>query len=122
MRGSDLNQSAMYSYLSPEERIPLDHPLRPILAMSDRAWRELSGALPRCIRVWAVARCPPEKLLRALLLQVLYSIRSERMLMEQLEYNLLFHYGSRVGCSADHAVGNHQRHRCHGGCGYRLRL
>ena len=90
MRGSDLNQSAMYSYLSPEERIPADHPLRPILAMTDRALRELSERFAGIYSTLGRRSVPPEKLLRALLLQVLYSIRSERQLMEQLEYNLLF--------------------------------
>lgn len=102
MRGSDLNQSAMYSYLSPEDRIPLDHPLRPILAMSDRALRELSGRFATMYSSLGRRSVPPEKLLRALLLQVLYSIRSERMLMEQLEYNLLFRWF--VGLNMDESV------------------
>jgi transposase len=104
MRGSDVNQSAMYSYLSPEERIPTDHPLRPILAMTDRALRELSVRFGEIYSNLGRRSVPPEKLLRALLLQVLYSIRSERMLMEQLEYNLLFRWF--VGLNMDDAVWN----------------
>lgn len=102
MRGSDHNQSAMYSYLSPEDRIPAEHPLRPILAMTDRALRELSARFSKIYSSLGRRSVPPEKLLRALLLQVLYSIRSERMLMEQLEYNLLFRWF--VGLNMDEQV------------------
>jgi len=104
MRGSDLSQSAMYSYLSPEERIPADHPLRPILAMTDRALRELSVRFAGMYSTLGRRSVPPEKLLRALLLQMLYSICSERMLMEQLEYNLLFRWF--VGLNMDEPVWN----------------
>jgi len=104
MRGSDLNQSAMYSYLSAEDRIPADHPLRPILGMTDRALRELSVRFAGIYSNLGRRSVPPEKLLRALLLQVLYSIRSERMLMEQLEYNLLFRWF--VGLNMDEPVWN----------------
>ena len=92
MRGHDLHQDAMFSYLSPEQRVPQDHPLRPIRRMTDQALQRLS---PRFERMYADIGRPsiaPEKLLRALLLQVLYTIRSERMLMEQLDYNLLFRW------------------------------
>jgi transposase len=90
MRVADGRQGGMFSYVSPERRIPADHPLRPIRAMTDEVLGQLS---PRFARLYPKTGRPsvaPEKLLRALLLQVLYSIRSERLLMEQLEYNLLF--------------------------------
>ena len=92
----------MYSYLSPEERIPVDHPLRPILEMCDEALRDLSSRFAKMYSKLGRQSVPPEQLLRALLLQVLYSIRSERMLMEQLEYNLLFRWF--VGLSMDETV------------------
>jgi transposase len=102
MRGADYDQSALFSYVSPDSRIPADHPLRPILEMSNRALRELSGRFARMYSGWGRASIPPEQLLRALLLQVLYTIRSERLLMEQLEYNLLFRWF--VGLNVDEPV------------------
>jgi transposase len=102
MRGDDLRQDAMFSYLSPEQRVPADHPLRPIRQMVDEALKQLS---PRFGRLYAQLGRPsiaPEKLLRALLLQVLYSVRSERLLMEQLDYNLLFRWF--VGLNMDDGV------------------
>jgi transposase len=86
----------------PEARIPLDHPLRPILEMCNRALREMSGRFSKMYSGLGRVSVPPEQLLRALLLQVLYTIRSERMLMEQLEYNLLFRWF--VGLDLDEAV------------------
>jgi transposase len=85
MRGTDHQQSGMFSYISAERRVPKDHPLRPIRAMADAALRELG---PRFDTLYANSGRPsiaPEKLLRALLLQILYTVRSERQLMEQLE-------------------------------------
>ena len=102
MRGDDRQQGAMFSYLSPEQRVPHDHPLRPIRQMVEEVLRELS---PRFNRMYAEGGRPsiaPEKLLRALLLQILYSIRSERLLMEELDYNLLFRWF--VGLNMDDAV------------------
>ncbi len=102
MRGSDREQGSMFSYVSLEERIPQSHPLRPMRALVDAALKELS---PRFSRLYAKSgrpSIPPERLLRALLLQVLFSIRSERLLMEQLEYNLLFRWF--VGLGMDDAV------------------
>src|ERR1700736_795992 len=87
MRGKDEQQLDVF-LVSPEQRIPQDHPLRPLRTMADEALRELH---PRFRRLYASTGRPsiaPEKLLRALLLQVVYSVRSERMLMEQLDYNL----------------------------------
>jgi len=102
MRGVDQQQNQMFSYLSPEERVQKDHPLRPIRAMVDEVLRELS---PRFDAMYAsVGRpsIPPEQLLRALLLQMLYSIRSERLLVEEMDYNLLFRWF--VGLNADEEV------------------
>jgi transposase len=102
MRGPDIKQSAMFSYLSPEQRVPPDHPLRKIREITDQILKSLSGVFGRMYS--RVGRCsiPPEQLCRALLLQVLYTVRSERMLMEQLEYNLLFRWF--VGLNMDERV------------------
>src|SRR5579862_8795707 len=102
MRGSDTNQSAMFSYLSPDERVPWDHPLRVTRKMCDEALRSLSGRFSRMYSSLGRRSVPPEQLLRALLLQIFYSIRSERLLMEQLEYNILFRWF--VGLTMDDAV------------------
>src|SRR3954454_3028302 len=102
MRGTDTQQSSMFSYLSPEERVPEKHPLRPIRLIVDDALKALSPTFSQLYSDFGRPSIPPEKLLRALLLQVLYTIRSERMLMEQLEYNLLFRWF--VGLSMDEAV------------------
>lgn len=102
MRGTDIQQSSMFSYLSPEERVPANHPLRPIRRMVDDALKALSPSFSRLYSVLGRPSIPPEKLLRALLLQVLYTVRSERILMEQLEYNLLFRWF--VGLNMDEAV------------------
>ena len=102
MRGTDEQQSAMFSYLSPEQRVPLDHPLRMLRQLTDAALKRLS---PRFERMYAEIGRPsiaPEKLLRALLLQILYTIRSERLLMEQLDYNLLFRWF--VGLTMDDSI------------------
>jgi transposase len=102
MRGKDTQQNAMFSYVSPERRVPADHPLRPIRDMVDVALKGLSRSFGRMYADWGRPSIAPEKLLRALLLQVLYSIRSERLLMEQLEYNLLFRWF--VGLNMDEPV------------------
>jgi transposase len=102
MRGKDTQQSAMFSYVSPEERVPANHPLRPVRAMVDTALKGLSRSFGRSYIDFGRPSIAPEKLLRALLLQVLYSIRSERILMEQLEHNLLFRWF--VGLNMDEPV------------------
>ena len=102
MRGDDRKPDGMFSYIRPEQRVPADHPLRPIRAMVDGALRELSGEFARLYAPTGRPSIPPEKLLRALLRQLLYSIRSERQLMEQLDYNLLFRWF--VGLSMDDPV------------------
>ena len=102
MRGHDYQQSAMYSYLSPEERVPVNHPLRSIRKMTDRVLKDLTRKFAAMYSVTGRPSIAPEKLLRALLLQVLYTVRSERLLMEQLEYNLLFRWF--VGLNMDEPV------------------
>jgi transposase len=102
MRGDDTQQAAMFSYLMPEQRVPSDHPLRPILAMVDQALNRIDGALEKMYAAGGRPSIAPEKLLRALLLQMLYSVRSERMLMEQMQYNLLFRWF--VGLNMDDVV------------------
>jgi transposase len=102
MRGTDFEQSAMFSYLSPEQRVPADHPLRAIRQITDKILQRLSRVFSRMYSRVGRPSIPPEKLLRALLLQVLYTIRSERMLMEQLNYNLLFRWF--VGLNMDDEV------------------
>jgi transposase len=102
MRGDDQQQGAMWSYLSPEQRVPADHPLRPLREMVNRALKEMSPTFAQLYSDQGRPSIPPEKLLRALLLQVFYTIRSERLLMEQLDYNLLFRWF--VGLNMDDAV------------------
>src|SRR5262249_62010707 len=102
MRGDDEHPDGVFSYRRPEERIPADHPLRPIRAMVDIALRELSPEFARLYPKTGRPSVPPEKLLRALLLQLLYSVRSERQLIEQLDYNLLFRWF--VGLNMDDLV------------------
>src|SRR6185295_19551925 len=92
MRGDDLQQTAMFSYISPEQRVPTDHPLRPIRQMVDDVLKNMSRRFAELYSHTGRPSIPPEKLLRALLLQVLYTVRSERMLLEQLDYNLLFRW------------------------------
>jgi transposase len=105
MRGDDVQQQAMFSYLSPEARVPRDHPLRPIRDMVNQALRELFGEFQAMYSREGRPSIPPEKLLRALLLQIFYTIRSARLLMEQLDYNLLFRWF--VGLSMDDQVWDH---------------
>ena len=102
MRGPDHQQSAMFSYLSPEQRVPADHPLRAVRQMADTSLARLSQLFSKMYSDIGRRSIPLEKLLRALLLQVLYTVRSERMLMEQLEYNLLFRWF--VGLNMDEPV------------------
>ena len=102
MRGSDGRQDEMWSYVSAEERIPQDHPMRGMRLLVDRVLKDLS---PRFSKLYSDTGRPsiaPERLLRALLVQVLYTIRSERLLMEQLNYNILFRWF--VGLTMDDRV------------------
>ena len=102
MRGPDEQPGYLFSYVSAESRVPADHPLRPLRTVVDAALRRLSPRFERLYVRWGRPSIAPEKLLRALLLQVLYTIRSERQLVEQLQYNLLFQWF--VGLSLDDAV------------------
>jgi transposase len=102
MRGDDIRQNELFSYGSLEERVPEAHPLRPIRQMVDEALKQMSGRFDEIYGTEGRPSIAPERLLRALLLQMLYSVRSERMLMEQLEYNLLFRWF--VGLSANEPV------------------
>jgi transposase len=102
MRGVDTQQSSMFSYVSPETRVPVNHPLRPIRRMVDLALQGLSRRFNDMYSAIGRPSIAPEKLLRALLLQVFYSLRSERLLMEQLDYNLLFRWF--VGLNVDEPV------------------
>ena len=102
MRGDDRETGYVFSYLSPEERVPADHPLRVIRRLTDAIFDRLSPRFDRLYSTIGRPSIPPEKLLRALLLQGLYTVRSERLLMEQLQYNLLFRWF--VGLSMDDPV------------------
>jgi transposase len=102
MRGDDRQPDSMFSYVSPEQRVPSDHPLRAIRALVDAVLRELSPDFDRLYASVGRPSVPPERLLRAQLLQIFYSIRSERLLMEQLDYNILFRWF--VGMDMDEPV------------------
>ena len=102
MRGWDVKSDALFSYVSCEARVPKDHPLRPIRQIVDKALATLSPEFEKLYAKLGRPSIPPERLLRALLLQAFYSVRSELQLMEQLDYNLLFRWF--VGLSLDEAV------------------
>jgi transposase len=102
MRGDDPKQGGVFSYISPEARVPKDHPLRAIRSMTDQVLQELSPRFESIYSPLGRPSIPPEQLLRALLLQILYTVRSERLLMEQLDYNILFRWF--VGLNMDDEV------------------
>jgi len=102
MRGTDEQQSQMFSYFSPEQRVRKDHPLRAIRTMVDEVLRSLSRDFDRMYASEGRPSIAPEKLLRALVVQMLYSIRSERLLMEEIEYSILFRWF--VGLNLDEEV------------------
>src|SRR5215470_8562322 len=102
MRGDDQKPDSMFSYVSPEQRVPQDHPLRAIRQLVDEILRELSRDFDRLYAKVGRPSIPPERLLRAQLLQIFYSIRSERLLMEQLDYNILFRWF--VGLAMDEPI------------------
>jgi transposase len=102
MRGHDERQEGMFSYISPEQRIPPDHPLRRVRALVDVALKQMSPEFAELYSRYGRPSIAPEKLLRALLLQCFYGVRSERLLMEQLAYNLLFRWF--VGLNVDEEV------------------
>jgi transposase len=105
MRGDDQQQFSVFSYVAPEDRVPADHPLRAIRRAVDEVLQAMSRQFDKLYAETGRPSIPPERLFRALLLQVFYSIRSERMLMEQLNYNLLFRWF--VGMEMDEPVWNH---------------
>jgi transposase len=102
MRGKETGQRSFFSYVSQEDRIPSDHPLRGMRQMVDEVLQRLSGRFAKMYSDTGRPSIPPEQLLRALLIQALYTVRSERQLMEQLNYNLLFRWF--VGLSMDDTV------------------
>src|SRR5204863_8167515 len=102
MRGDDREPDAMFSYVSAEQRVPTDHPLRAIRALVDDVLRDMSREFDGLYARVGRPSIPPERLLRAQLLQIFYSIRSERLLMEQLDYNLLFRWF--VGMDMDEPI------------------
>jgi transposase len=105
MRGEDQKQEAMFSYVSSEKRVPEDHPLRGIREMVDKTLKEMLSRFNRLYSDVGRPSIAPERLLQALLLQIVYSVRSERLLVEQLQYNLLFRWF--VGMDMDEEVCNH---------------
>ena len=102
MRGEDERQQGIFSYVSLEQRVPAEHPLRPVRKIVDEIFRGMSKQFDELYSATGRPSIAPERLLRALLLQILYSVRSERMLMEQLSYNMLFRWF--VGLNMDDVV------------------
>ena len=102
MRGTDQQQNHVFSYISPEQRVRKDHPLRPIRTMVDEILKQLSPQFNKMYAKVGRPSIPPEQLLRGQLLQMLYSVRSERLLMEEMDYNILFRWF--VGLNLDDPV------------------
>lgn len=105
MRSPDVQQFGMFAYVSVETRVPEDHPIRPLRELVDKLLKDLDPILAKRYADTGRPSIPPERLLRAALLQVIYSVRSERLLMEQLDYNLLFRWF--VGLNIDDPVWDH---------------
>src|SRR5579885_763406 len=105
MRGEERVQDGMFSYVSLEQRVPEDHPLRAVRKLTDGVLRSLDAEFDALYEDSGRPSIAPEYILRALLLQVFFSIRSERLLVEQIDYNLLFRWF--VGLGMDEAVWNH---------------
>jgi transposase len=105
MRGDERVQDSMFSYLTLEQRVPADHPLRAIRALTDGVLQSLDGEFDKRYKATGRSSVAPEYVLRALLLQAFYSIRSERQLVEQIDDNLRFRWF--VGLGMDDAVWNH---------------
>ena len=102
MRGADKQQADIFSYLSPESRVSRNHPLRAIRTMADQALEQMSPLFDALYATTGRPSIPPEKLLRAQLIQMLYSVRSERLLMEEIDYSILFRWF--VGMNMDEEV------------------
>jgi transposase len=105
LRSSDMKQQVFFSFKSIEERIPEDHPIRPLKKLVDEALEKLSKDFARLYSKTGRPSIPPEQLLRALLVQIFFSVRSERQLVEQLEYNMMFRWF--VGLNLDDDIWNH---------------
>ena len=105
MRGTDVGQDGMFSYVSLESRVPAAHPLRRVRLLLDEALKSMSRDFDRVYAQEGRESVPPERLVRALVLQVLYSIRSERLLCEQMDYNLLFRWF--VGLTLEERIWDH---------------
>jgi len=105
MRGEERIQDGLFSYLTLEQRVPQDHPLRAVRQLTDRVLASLDADFDQLYAASGRPSIAPESMLRALLLQVFFSIRSERLLVEQIDYNLLFRWF--VGLGMDDAVWNH---------------
>ena len=105
MRGEERSQDGLFSYVSLEQRVPQDHPLRAIRRLTDRVLATLDSDFDQLYSTTGRPSIAPESMLRALLLQVFFSIRSERLLVEQIDYNLLYRWF--VGLSMDEAIWNH---------------
>ena len=105
MRGEDVSQESLFTTVHLDTFVPADHPLRPIRALLDQALQNLNWLFDGIYADSGRESIPPERLIRALLLQVLYSIRSERQLVEQINYNLLYRWF--VGLTIDDAVWDH---------------
>jgi transposase len=114
MRGEDERSGSLFSYVDLEARVGQNHPLRAIRAIVNDALAALTGELSALYSCMGRPSIPPEKLLRAMLLQAFYSIRSERQLMERLEFDLLFRWFVGVGvddAAWDHSVFSKNRER-----------
>ena len=105
MRGIERSQSSLFSYVSLEERIPKDHPIRKLRVVVDRLLRQMDDKIDACYKSRGRPSIPPYRLLRALLLQAIFSIPSERRLVQEIEYNLLYRWF--VGLEIDEAVWDH---------------
>ncbi len=105
MRGGDKKMEGMFCYLSAESVVPADHPLRPIRKMAEDALQQMTSSFEKMYSHTGRPSIAPEKLMKALLLQTLYSVKSVRMLMEQLGYNILFKWF--VGLAIDDKVWDH---------------
>src|SRR5258705_11947254 len=104
MRGADEQTNHMFSYLSPEQRVRPDHPLRAIRRMTDEVFATLSPQFTKMYSAIGRPSIPPEQLLRALLIQSLYTVRSERLLMEEIDYSVLYRWF--VGLSLEAPIGS----------------
>jgi len=106
MRALEKNTDALFVYVSPESFVPSDHPLRPIRIMADKALDALSGEFNRMYSHTGRPSVPPEVLLKSLLLQILYSVRRNRLLVEQLGYNILYRWFLGLSLKMESVGGN----------------